>query len=370
MDIWTPSSGKRRRGSLLPLSLLLTAAFLLSACDQAEPDYVPASRPVKTIVIGDSNAGDSRSFPAVVDAIQKADISFRVSGKIQKILVKEGNYVKKGQLLAELDPTDFKIKLQDRQANFDTAKANYDRAKTLVEKGVISKVDHDKLRAEFYAAQSGLNEAKQDLLYTKLKANFSGRIAKRYVENFEEVLGSQKIFSLEDTSALKLIIDVPENLMIAIDKSHKKDRALYAQFDTIKDQKFPLKFSEASTKADPSTKTFRITLKMDAPKNYNILPGMTATVVAELFPTETHSSSAIAVPVSAVVANPEKKPIVWLVDEKTMTVQPKNVSPGLMVGDMMQVEGLTAGDRVVVAGAAFLRKGMKVTLLNTGEQPE
>ncbi len=366
MDLWTPLFGKR----LLPLPLLLTTVFFLSACDQPEPTYAPVSRPVKTIIIGGENSNDSRKFPAVVDAIQKADISFRVSGKIQKILVKEGNHVKKGQLLAELDPTDFKIRLKDRQASFDTAKANYDRAKTLVEKGVISKVDHDKIRADFYTAQSGLAEAKQDFLYTKLKANFSGQIAKRYVENFEEVLASQKIFSLEDISALKLIIDVPENLMIAIDKSHNRDRSLYAQFDTIKNQKFPLKFSEASTKADPNTKTFKITLKMKAPKDYNILPGMTATVVAELFSTETDSASAIAVPVSAVVANTEKKPTVWLVDEKTMTVFPKNITPGLMVGDVMQVKGLTAGDRVVVAGAAFLRKGMKVTLLNTGEQPE
>ncbi len=143
-----------------------------------------------------------------------------------------------------------------------------------------------------------------------------------------------------------------------------------ATFDKIKDQKFPLKFSEASTKADPNTKTFKITLKMDASKDYNILPGMTATVVAELFPSETSSTTAIAVPVSAVIANSEKQATVWVVDEKTMTASPKKVTPGLMVGNVMQVEGLTPGDRVVVAGAAFLRTNMKITLLKTGEQAQ
>ncbi len=355
---------------LTTVASIVTFAFFISACEQPPQAIVTDSRPVKTIVIGGDVNGDTRTFPAVIDAIQKADISFRVSGKVQKVLVKEGDKVNKGQLLAELDPTDFNIILNDRQASFDTAKANYDRAKTLVKKGVISKVDHDKIRAEFYSAQSRLNEAKQDLRYTKLKANFSGQIAKRYVENFEEVLGSQKVFSLEDNSALKLIIDVPENLMIAVDKTNKKERSLYAQFDSIKNQKFPLKFREASTKADPNTKTFKITLTMSASKKHNILPGMTATVVAELFSTETSSNSAVTVPVSAVVADTEKKPTVWLVDEETMTVHPKSVIPGLMVGDIMQVIGLTAGDRVVVAGAAFLRKGMKVTQLNTGEQPK
>jgi len=349
-------------------AFVLTTIFFLNGCEEPPQTYVAPSRPVKTMIIGGASSGDSRTFPAVVDAIQKADISFRVHGKIQKVLVKEGDDVIKGQLLAELDPTDFKIQLKDRQASFDTAKANYDRAKKLVDKGVISKVDHDKIRADFYTAQSSLDKAKQDLLYTQLKANFAGQIAKRYVENFEEVLGSQKIFALEDVSALKLKIDVPENLMIAVDKTRGTDRALYAKFDNIKNQKFPLKFSEATTKADPNTKTFKITLKMDAAKNYNILPGMTATVVAELFPSETSSTTAIAVPVSAVIANSEKNATVWIVDEETMTANPKRVTPGLMVGDLMQVEGLTTGDRIVVAGAAFLRKDMKVTLLKTGEQ--
>jgi len=368
MDLWTPSSGKRQRAFFLPLSLLLATSFLLSACEQPEQSYVASSRPVKTIIVGGVGSGDSRAFPAVVDAIQKADISFRVSGKIQKILVKEGDHVKKGQLLAELDPTDFKIILKDRQASFDTAKANYDRAKALVKKGVISNVEHDDIRARFYTAKANLEAAKQDLAYTKLKANFDGVIAKRYLENYEEVVLSRPVFALEDVSALKIKIDVPENLIIAIDKNRRGERNLYAVFDRIPDQTFPLKFIESTVKADPNTRTFKVTLRMETPDNYNVLPGMTATVFAELFADESASGSSIAVPVSAVVANSEKQGIVWVVDEKTMTVHAKKIQPGQMVGDTMLVKGLTPGERIVVAGAAFLREGMKVTLLKTGEQ--
>jgi RND family efflux transporter MFP subunit len=351
-------------------TLTLALSFFLSACEKPPQTFVASSRPVKTIVIGGNISGDTRSFPAVVDAIQKADISFRVDGKIQKILVKEGDEVKKGQLLAELDPTDFKITLNDRQASYDTAKANYDRAVTLVKKGAISKVDHDNIRANFHTATANLNTAKQNLAYTRLKANFDGYIAKRHVENFEEVVLSQTIFSLEDISALKVKIDVPENLMILVNRTRKGKRKLRAVFDTIPDQKFPLSYLETSTKADPNTKTFKVTLKMDKPANYNILPGMTATVFAELFANESKSNNTIALPVSAVIANNEKQATVWVVDEKTMTVNPKQVTPGLMIGDTMQVEGLSPGERVVIAGAPFLRNDMKVTLLETGEQAE
>ena len=355
---------------LASLTLLLASSFFLPACEKPVETFVAASRPVKTIVIGGQATGDTRTFPAEVDAIQKADISFRVNGKIQNIFVKEGDQVKKGQVLAELDPTDFEITLKDREASFATAKANYDRAVELVAKGAISKVDHDNLRASFHTAKANLNSAEQDLIYTKLKANFDGLIAKRYVENFEEVILSKKIFALEDVSSLKIIIDVPENLMIAVDKSQNRDRGLYAKFDTIRDKQFPLKFREATTKADPKTKTFKVTLEMASSENYNILPGMTGTVYVEMFQSESHANTPISLPVSAIVSDNAKQATVWIVDEKTMTVKPKNITPGAMSGDSMRVNGLNPGDRVVIAGASFLRENMKVTLLETGEQPE
>ena len=143
-------------------TLILASSFFISGCEEPPQTYVASSRPVKTIVIGDVITGDTRTFPAVVDAIQKADISFRVSGKVQKILVKEGDEVKKGQVLAELDPIDFNIRLKDRKASYSTAKANYDRAKELVDKGAISRVDHDEIRAKYHTAKANLDEAEQD----------------------------------------------------------------------------------------------------------------------------------------------------------------------------------------------------------------
>jgi len=356
-------------GKLSYTILLATSAFL-GACEEPQQTFVATSRPVKTIVVGGQSSGDIRSFPAEVDAIQKADISFRVSGRIQKIYVKEGDQVKKGQLLAELDPTDFEITLKDRKASYNTAKANYDRAKELVDKGAISKVDHDNIRAKYYTAKANLNSAEQDLIYTKLKADFDGYIAKRYVENFEEVVLSKTIFSLVDVSSLKIIIDVPENLMMVIDKSQAGERSLYAKFDSIKNKQFPLQFREASTRADPSTKTFKVTLMMASSDTHNILPGMTGTVFVEMFPTEADSARAVILPVSAVVSDNKKQATVWIVDEKTMTVTQKRVTPGFMEGGSIQVNGLDQGDRVVTAGASSLRKNMKVTLLQTGEQPE
>jgi RND family efflux transporter MFP subunit len=349
--------------------------IVLTACSEETPLPPPESRPVKTMLVGGVTAGDYRQFPGVVDAIQKADLSFRVQGKIIEILVKEGDMVEKDQLLAKLDPTDYQIVLNDRNASFKTAKANFDRAKQLVDKDAISKVEFDKIRAEYFTAKANLEAAEQDMKYTSLRATFPGYVAKRHVENFEEARRKQKVFTLQDISQLEIKVDVPETIMIqlrrAIDpgKVTKPERDMYAVFDQIKDVKFPLTVKEVSTTADVNTRTFQATLKMEHPENYNVLPGMTATVFAEVFASEGSDDVSVLLPVSAVISDTDKNPIIWIVDEKTMTVSSKPVKVGEMTEDSINVTGVDLGDRVVIAGAAFMREGMKVTLLQTGEQP-
>ena len=349
--------------------------FILAACTEEAPLPPPDSRPVKTMLVGGDIAGDYRQFPGVVDAIQRADLSFRVQGKITEILVREGDMVEKGQLLARLDPTDYQIVLNDRKASFKTAQANFDRAKQLLAKDAISKVDHDKIRAEYFTAEANLKAAEQDIEYTSLKATFPGYIARRHVENFEEVRRKQTVFTLQDTSELEIKIDVPETIMIQLrraiepGKVTRPKREVYAVFNQIKDMKFPLGLKEVSTKADPNTRTFEVTFKMDHPENYNVLPGMTATVFAQVLPTEGENAMSVVLPVSAVVSDTGKDPIVWILDEDTMTVSAKPVTVGDMTTDSITVFGIEAGQRVVTAGAAFMREGLKVTLLQTGEQP-
>jgi RND family efflux transporter MFP subunit len=278
-------------------------------------------------------------------------------------------------VLARLDPADYQIVMNDRKASYETAKANYDRAKELVEKGAISRVDHDRIRAEYFTARANLEAAEQDLKYTSLKATFPGYIAKRHVENFEEVRRKQTIFTLQDVSELEIKVDVPENLMIQLrrqvepGKTPEPKRQMYAVFDQIKDVQFPLEPKEISTTADVNTRTFEVTLKMKSPENYNVLPGMTATVFAELLASEMGETVTVDLPVTAVVADADKAATVWIVDEDTMTVSSKPVKTGLLTSNSISVSGLEAGERVVTAGAAFMREGMKVTLLQTGEQP-
>jgi len=352
---------------LLASCSLMTALFLTGCGDEEVAQEIEVVRPVKTLVVGGGNGGSKREFPGVVYATQKADLSFRVSGKLESISVKEGDQVIKGQELAKLDETDFKITLADRKASYDTAKANFNRAAKLVEKGYVSRTDYDKLKATYAGAQAGLESAEQDIKYTTLKASFAGHISKRFVENFEEISAKQTIFVLQDVSSLDIKVDISENLMIRL-KKNKEKRQAYATFNAIKGEQFPLTLKEISTQADEQTQTFQVTLTMQPPENYRILPGMSTTVVANIEGLERTGSDWVKLPVAAVISNLEKQDTVWVVDETSMTVSPRAVETGALTGSNVAVRGLNLGDRIVIAGAAFMREGMKVSLLETGEQ--
>jgi RND family efflux transporter MFP subunit len=336
-------------------------------------------RPVKTMLIEATGASGQRNFPGRVEAANRATLSFQVAGKLEEILVKEGQDVTAGQLLARLDPKDFEVVVNDRAAIFKRSEADFKRAKELVEKGHISRSDHDKLEANFVSARAALDQAKNDLSYTKLNAPFAGTISKRLVENYEQVNAKQEVLELRDLENLEIKFDVPENLVQRLKKERPgqtgakevSQRRIYASFAGLPGKQFELTYKEAATQADAKTQTFEITMTMPRPQGLQILPGMTANVRVSLAGLVEMDKTSYRIPASAVVGDNTLEPRVWLVDPETLTVHAREVKVGKLRGrDIEVLEGLDPGDRIVVAGGAYLAEGMRVSLLPTPEQAE
>ena len=361
---------------ILSISLALLALVACGDDRQAAPE--PASRPVKVFVVEGSEVDAVRSFPGKVDASQRAELAFRVGGQLQELPVKEGDLVKKGQVLARLDPTDYKLILEDRQARFDNTERNFKRAKDLVADGNISRLDFDRMEAEYRSASAALSQAKKDLEYTVLIAPFAGRVAQRDVENFEEVMAKQTVMWLQNIDQLDIVINLPESVVRSVrggvsrevgDGGHT-DPAVRAtaQFEGRGDQTFPLRPKEIATKADPQTQTFRATFTMAAPTKFTVLPGMTATVLLDLSELVTYESVKW-VPARAVQADSGLNPRVWLLNPETMTVSSRPVSIGRMSGSMIEItDGLAGGEEIVAVGAPYLAQGMRVTRMADTEQ--
>jgi len=347
----------------LIVAAALVAGIVFASCgkNDSAPVQEEILRPVRTLLIKAPEAGLRREFPGVVDAVQKADLSFRIAGKLQTISVREGDQVTKDQLIAQLDKTDLNIRLGSVQADWERAEADFERAKSLVEKGHISRSDFDKLKAQESEAAAQLSSTKQDLIYAELRAPFAGWIAKRYVENFEQVNVNQGIVALQDISSLLVKIELPESVMIRV-KPEDRNRILYARFDAIPDKEFPLTFREAATQADATNQTYEVTFEMPAPTERVILPGMTATVVVEFHPGD-ELYAGIYVPAQAVLEDRDGRFLFVAepTNETEATIRRRNVRIGHLTERGVEVvSGLSAGDRVVTAGMSQLSEGMRV----------
>ena len=339
----------------------------------------PATRPVKTFIVAGGAADAVRTFPGRVDATQRAELAFRVPGQLQEILVKEGDMAEEGQVLARLDPSDYELVLEDRQATYDNAERNFERGKELIADGNISRMDYDTMEARYRSASAALSQAQKDMEYTVLTSPFRGRVAERRVENFEDVLAKQTLFSLQNIDQLDIIIDLPESVVRMVRGDVSSGRSLgsdedvtaaraYAQFDGRSGEQFVLRPKEIATKADDQTQTFRATFTMNAPTTFTVLPGMTATVVLDLG-LLLDDERVKRVPLRAVQADSGLKPRVWILDPDSMTVSGREVTIGRMSGGMIEIEGgLSGGEEIIAVGAPYLAEGMQVTRMLATEQ--
>jgi RND family efflux transporter MFP subunit len=352
----------------LKQTIILLPLLILTACGEPESPPEQIVRPVKSIIVGKANAFVKRSFPGKILATHTSNLAFEVPGKLIEFPIKEGQVVSKEQLLAKIDPAQYQDAVQEAQARYDFAKVELDRAKPLVKKNFISRSEYDQKRTQLNVAEANLNTAKTNLAYTQIIAPFDGIIANKLVENYENVQAKQDVVVLQDISRVDIEIYVPEVIMLHLRQrsEHQDDKTerTFITFSSTPQYKFPVKLKEFSSEADPETQTYRVTFIMDQPKNLNVLPGMSTTLVAEIPDYSSGAEAFYLIPAASVFTNEQNQPHVWKIDTNSMTIHATPVTVTRLSGDMIHVtQGLQPGDHIVSAGANFLHEGEKVRLM-------
>ena len=333
-------------------------------------------RPVKTVTLRSNGKGGLWQYYGTLQGGKRVDLSFRVSGPVSSIKVDKGASVRKGQLLATLDPRDYQTQLKQArsnqaqaQAQFENAEANFKRYENLYKQKVIPKSTYDTYKTQMSVAQSALNVAKasttavrDSLRDTELRAPFDGVIIDRMVESFQDVTAKQTIFILQDISMLEIVFNVPENDVIWASKATSSaPDSIRAKFDAIPGKSFPLTFKEFVLQADRSTNTFPVTAVMPQQNDVALLPGMTAIVEVEVSDSES-GEKVFTVPQTALVTNGDKT-YVWRCENNIVKrVSVKQNTPQNNGFVEISGEELKDGNVIVVAGAHLLHEGQKVRL--------
>jgi RND family efflux transporter MFP subunit len=411
-------SAKDGPGRLVPFALFLLA----TGCSRQPSTNTDVARPVKTMVVAAGGETHVRSFPGKVEASKKVELAFQVPGLLVKLPVKEGQKVAKGEVIAQLRPDEFKARLKALQGQLDQARAalralesgerpeqqlrlqsqvraaeaklanarvESDRVRRLLRNNAISRSDHDAAvtayrvaQEEHRAARQALEkgtiartediEAKEGVVRglegrvveanlqvedTTLRAPYDGVIAERFVEQNQNVKAKQPIVKFQDVDEIDVIVDVPETVMAGIRAADIVQ--IIAEFSGAPGLKFPVHVKEVAQRANPTTQTFPVRVAMKAPSEVNLLPGMSATVTLT-YRRARILGNRILVPISAVYKDSTGEQVVWVIGSDD-TVSRRRVKLGAAAGgDLEIVMGLEPGDRIAVAGVAFLREGMKV----------
>lgn len=351
---------------------LLVMALLVSGCEKPAPPPA-AVRPVRVMKVADVQEFVGRSHAAQAIANEEVDLSLRVSGPLIELPVKAGDQVKKGDVLARIDPRDYEVKVRTIEGELAAVDAKLKESR--IELEVIKKLvaqdaaparesDRKKAMVDLYAGQKAATEgkleaARDELNYTRLVAPFDGMIATTYVDNFQTVQAKERVVRLLDLTRVKVQIDLPEKVMPVL--AYVKE--INCAFHAIPGRQFPAHIHEVASEASRLTRTYRVTLILDQPKDVKILPGMTGEVRGKAELSADVSQSGLEVLPSALFQGDDGKASVWLFDEAAKKVKRQPVTTVRLNDNSVLVQGLTPGQLVVTAGVHFLKEGQEVRLL-------
>lgn len=350
----------------LPGILIITLTLLLIGCNKGPTEAKPeVIRPAKIFTVADPLTSTKRVYPGEVKAGDRSEQAFRLNGELIKLPAKAGMKVKKGQLLAELDPSDFQLSVDEQQAKYDLAKIQYNRVEELVKKQLIPRSDFDKAKSGLLTATADLKMAKAKLSYTKLRAPFDGIISKLNVKNHENVRQNEVILVIQTTNNIEIVFNLSENIISRIKSGRGREIHPEVVFDSYPGKKYTTTVQEFDTEADPQTRSYKVKLIMPAPKEFIALPGMSVNVHLDFNDILKTPDSALIVPIEAVFS-PENQQLkskvhtVWMVDNNNKThLTPVTIGEISSQGISIK-SGLQPGDKIITAGVNFIKEGQTI----------
>ena len=375
----------------LPLRFALIPALglLLAACGSGakqDADAGQSSVPVEVAAATHAPISASYSGTGALEAEHEADVVAKASGVLLKLYVEEGQHVKAGELLAQIDPSSAANQLAQSQAQLRKAQATYERASKAIKQQLIPKQEYDVDLYDMQAQVAATKSAQLQLSWTRITAPISGVISKRMVKQGNLVQVNQAIFHIVDMNPLTATLNVPEREIGTL----KAGQPVKLAVDALPGKDFSGTIERIAPVVDAASGTFRVTCLFDNTRAGNevLRPGMFGRIGIVY----DQRRDALVIPRSALmdedgetavfVVEPGKakpKPVAKKVRprpgdaiaaEPAKPAQPvllakrRTVQIGYVDGDRVEIRGgLKPGERVITLGRDAVRDGSEVQVL-------
>jgi multidrug efflux system membrane fusion protein len=357
-------------------SILLLLAALLAACGHDDGRAVEAPRPVLVVHPGGGVDAALNAFAGEVRAREESPLSFRVGGNLVRREVDVGAVVKRGDLLAVLDPGDLRLQAQAAQAQLAAAEAELGRARAdqaryaqLAKQQLVSRSTLDAQTAAFRAAEgqaraarANLDVARNQAAYSQLRAPRDGVIATRQAEAGQVVAAGQTIFTLAGDGGREVAIALPESRI----GDFRVGQPVLVELWNAPGKRLPAAIREISPAADAQARTYAARVALAGEAAQAVALGQSARVYVQ----DAGPGAALSVPLSAIQRGADGASAVWVVDPATHKLRSSPVRLGAYADDRAPVlDGLAANDWIVAAGGHLLREGQAVLPVDRQNRP-
>lgn len=333
---------------------IIPLAALLCACSNGNDTAQPVRSVYVTQPVKISNER-VKSYPGIVKAAEEINLGFKTAGQIEKILVKEGDFVHKGQLLAELDSADYRLAVEALQIQYDQLRDEVERTAQLFSRKSVSANDFEKASAGLRQLGVQLQANKNKLEYTRLYAPADGYIQSVNFSPAEMVNAGTALFTLLDCSRMEVTANIP-----AEDYKKRGNFLSYHCRATGIEKDFSLEPLSFTPRAD-NNQLYRMELVFTENPGNEITAGANAEVKITM--REDGTANGYTLPLNALFKEGEKR-CVWVIGPDT-TVSKRIVETEneLYGGAAVVTEGLHGDEIIVSAGVNVLQEGEKVKVI-------
>lgn len=345
------------------LSLALTTPFILSGCGSAEATDTEESKeetiitvPVETSVVTTGSISSTYAATAILEAKEEAFVVARASGIIEEILVEEGDYVEKGQVLAHLDQRRYELNLAKAKANLKGIEQELAKIDKVYSKQLVSDDTYDKLTAQFESAKASLALAELDLKETTIVAPISGYVAERNakVGNLTESFQRERMFHIVQQRVLQGVVYLPEKELPNI----RADQQATLRVAALGGKTVVASVERVSPVINAKTGTFKVTLSVQNHKG-ELKAGMFSEVAINY---ATHDNATL-LPRRALVSI-DNKSSVFIVSDDGLAKK-IDVTTGFEEGQFIEVlSGLSGNEQVVTVGHQNLKDASPIEVVN------